>query len=172
MIEAEDVCRLYSHYRKMQHGKYRPSPRWKGVWQKVADQLNRLEIPLDRFLEAQFRTVSPFPMPNMLCGENAVARYRSFADGGDELDYVRRLNYEVDYVRSRQKFMAMDRILAEEPSTLSPAFRYCMALRHGLTELAERLERSAREQLGTSRRYRELYRSFLPEDFMEQWSNE
>ena len=170
MITAAEVSKKYTEWRRMIHPNYSPHPRWRSDWEKTAEMLNDEKIPVGSFIEAQFRGVRPFPMPNQLAGPKALERYDEISPDVDD-EAVRRFAYEVDYVEVRSKILSMHQILSDEPSTLSPVFRYCLAYKFNLHDLVEHLREAALRQLQVNSPSRGIYVQWIPPELLEAEAN-
>jgi len=161
-VDGSEVKRAYTAMRRFLSPRYVPHKRWDTIWDKAAKLLDREDIPVEKYVEIQFDTVVPFPMPNHLLGDKALARYYKAAPD-EYADAVKRFDYEVTHLETRKKFMSVERILSMEPSTLSPVFRYCVANINGLTRLEDELFETAVIQLKRSTVSRKIYREFIPD---------
>jgi hypothetical protein len=168
---AKDVREAYSMYRREIHPKYNPHPRWKNIWPKVAEVLVENEIQPTRFVEIQFRTMTPFPMPNHLTGVAAMKRYKEYGPESDK-ETERQFIYEVDHLTSHLKISSPRRLLEREPSTLSPLFRYCMATKFNMEDLLEDLRERAIKQLVLDSSSYAIYEEIIPDELKQKYSQE
>lgn len=161
------VKRVYTEMRRVYHPNYTPNPRWDSIWDQIAAFITENELDGPMFVEAQFRAVRPFPMPNNLIGPNALARYQRILPDPDG-EARKRFDYEVSHLETYMKLMDVRRILEEEPSTLSPLFRYCVAHQFQLWDLVNSLHDVALFQLVTDKPSRQLYRKWVPQKLWEE----
>lgn len=168
LIEASQVRDAYKVRRQMHQPNWRPdNKRWKPCWRKTAELLNREEIDLNRWMDAQFDLKAPFPMPNQLYSENARRRYETHQKRQvDPVDSVLTgLRVELRFLETRLSVgFELEEIMAMRGTPLTPLFCYCVAMQFGRGDLAKLFEESARKQLAATPAAGPIYRGLLPEE--------
>jgi len=161
------VRESYTAYRKLQHPKYNPGPRWNTVWNKLGHKLATQSIPIAEFMAVQFKHFKPFPMPNHLLSEAAVERYEQNALRNKHVDGERRLQSEINYVKTRKDIFSKLEMCQDERAPFSPAFRVCIAGEIGAADVVERFRQAAVTQLTLDPEALCLYRKYLPGTILE-----
>ena len=168
---AKQVRDLYIRHRRRIHPNYKPHPRWKGMWVKIAALLLKHGIPPAEYINIQFTVTPPFPMPNHLAGAQALKMYKEHA--GDSYAHMeRRFIYEVGHFMAHLRVQTPQRILNTDPSTLSVTFRYCMAYRFNMKELCEELHDQALQHLMLDPNCYTCYEKYLPPELVEEFRQE
>lgn len=174
-------CEKRRHWARLHQGKDEPVgeapvPAWDGgtdawgrtyrpVWPRLAELLEREQLDPDAFLAAQFVDRRQPPTPAQCAGPEALVRYRQYrteADAGAAdpalllAAQARLLSYRLVLGQARladgwTAVQLLASILADSSLELSALFRYGIARREGLLDLARRLLPLARQQYRTRR---------------------
>lgn len=157
----------------------RTGKRTAGVWPKVAAFVLEHRLEPCAFIRSQFEDVvdrDRCPLPNQLYNQNALGRWkeRSTSD-------LRIVAVYLDACKSNVQLQVMDTketmpewserevwafVLTDGTTELDPLFRYCMAEKLGLVDVADTYEESAAAQyVRDEPNYDEIWGDLIPYEF-------
>jgi hypothetical protein len=138
---------VYTFQRRLLHPDYVASKKHDSTFEKVALWVMQQRTDLTRYVAAQFKYHRPFPLPNMLLGARAQARWERYKR--EEMHpEPNRLEVELDFMETRMRIgFTPEELLEGEEFPLTPAFRYLMADQLGISSMARLWREEARLQL-------------------------
>lgn len=186
-------------YQKRQNGKeyesYRPCPWWDGgwcqirnrrvwrkpVWPSLARFMMEHALSPETYVHVIFASLGPHehpPKPNQLGGESYYRRYQRIVASGQLEDDIR-LQFEIqknlvrkvtvgnmDLYKTR-KGVQIGVLCSPEP--IHPLVRYCLAVREGFEDLAERFfPRAAVQYMEAPDVYDKVWKEWIPPGFRER----
>jgi len=161
---ARRVKATYERYKRLipSHDKYRAGKRWDPVFMKVAKLISKLEADPDQYVRMQFEYIKPFPMPNMLLGNNAIARYQDMGKKITE-DAAEHIAYQLELLAERVAAGAkLADLVSDFSFQLDPIVRAIAAKEVDNYEVFNRVFDSAVLQLRLSPTLLDTYADLLP----------
>jgi len=158
-LELEDLAlkikRLYTTTMQARGGSYahyRPSKNHEHVWRSAADLCVANGLPYDLHVRALLTQVRN-PYPYMLLGPVAVHRTQTYVKNL-AVDYIFDIHSQAAHLAG---LLAIGRdpaeVLLDTGNSLSPLFRYCAAMRAGLSDVANKFFERAKVELATNPGY-------------------
>jgi len=143
-----------------------PGGKFNDTWRKAAILCLKEGLDPDSHVRALLTTVRN-PYPNMLVGERAVARTRSFVEreGCDEV-----VLFKAQLAKLRGCLNVgepLEQSLTKQTGDFSATFRYCVASQAGLPAIAMRYKEEAMREL----QFRPKLRELVAESFGEVLAN-
>jgi len=131
-VTADQAKKLYVRRRRQDSPKYKPAPRWKTCWEKIATKIESLGCDPVDYIEAQFLYCYPFPHPNTMYSAKAEERYNLFLKEHTPSKYSEEVSksfaFMVEFLESRVNIgFKKDDILSSRSNNFTPLFRYAMA---------------------------------------------
>ena len=158
MVTMEEVVELYGRMRGIEG--YSPG-RFKGSFQKAADQINSLKASPAVYVRAQFQR-KPYPFPTQMAGPEAAKLYREWVKQNKGRSVVKA---ESIHFRNASEFLQiytqlgfdLERLLLQESSHLHPMFRVFIAKEYGLQRVVDKWADAAEHQRMMAPELEEVY---------------
>lgn len=140
--------------------------RWEVYWRKAAALCLHHGLDPDVHIRALLNE-KPFPQPYQLLGDWAVERTKKFmaTQIGSELIYAQsQMTHLGNWLRGGEK---IEKVLLNPNADLTDSFRYCIARKLELFEIASKFREHARLELRMNPERLQVLRRLLPDAFME-----
>ena len=167
------VRRAYMKLRREIHPKFKPHPRWKPCWPKIADTINNLGCDVMDYVSAQFKTTYPFPHPNTMYSQTSVAKYALYIENNRgsvrqfEEDVAKRLDSMTGLLERKLKMgFSVAEVLSNDMFPLIALFRVamCSFMTGSIDEVKEFID-EARVEYDSHPAYPKTYAPYI------DWNN-
>jgi hypothetical protein len=150
--------------------------RYEPIWPKIAKRLIKDFISPERAIRAVFMTAhgTSAPLPNVLLGKNLARTVEVTAENRFE-EIKRQANVEVEYAKthiillmsSYTETQSQRLAIVSSEIQLTPLFRFCLAVKFGHFDLAEKYrERAFNQFINDAECYRQIFQDgFIPAEF-------
>lgn len=166
-VTAGQIKQLYVRRRRQMHSQYKPASRWDVCWQKIADQVNKLQCDPADYVEAQFLYRYPFPHPNTMYSAKALDVFEVFKQehrqGQLARDFARSFEFMTELLESRVGLgFSPAEVLLSKEHPFSALFRVSLGRFFGLTRAQlETYEDEAEMEYRSHPELRRLYRDYM-----------